>query len=290
MIIKKERTHQMGLSNIDFRSNKDLENAKLFKPWHFQKNYGTMGNEGCHLSYQDFKHIMKPTKHINTNKEYASERPNPMYYDAVKFYSLNGVSKKIPQKTFFDTERVGELNETFKGKEIYCGDSMMIASTTKLRKKHSIHIYSEKKRKDIGKESLIKEKSDRNKEAFQETQIVKIEAYDTLEGKIDITKIKEIRLALRRRYASRTNYRKIYKEWDIVSIGEISVYTAHKMINKLGIPINYNETRALIASLNKRNTESLNMEEFMHLIFNDNTALNLDLKKLKCKIYIKINK
>ena len=47
---------------------------------------------------------------------------------------------------------------------------------------------------------------------------------------------------------------------------EITVFDAHKMINSFSIPINYNETRALIASSNKRGTESLNLEEFIHLI------------------------
>lgn len=50
------------------------------------------------------------------------------------------------------------------------------------------------------------------------------------------------------------------------------------MINKLSIPINIDETRALISSSNKRNTENLNMEEFMHLIHNDNNEINLKLK------------
>jgi hypothetical protein len=89
-------------------------------------------------------------------------------------------------------------------------------------------------------------------------------------------------LALRRRYATRTNFRKIFKDWDQSAFGEINMYDAHAMINKLGVPINYNESLALIASSNLRNTNTLNLEEFMHLIFSDNPALNLDLKKLKC--------
>jgi hypothetical protein len=55
------------------------------------------------------------------------------------------------------------------------------------------------------------------------------------------------------------------------------------MINNLNIPINYNETRALIASSNQRGTEALNLKEFMHLIFSDNPALNVDLSKLQFK-------
>jgi len=281
MKIKLERNHKMGMSNIDFRSSNNIEKAKFFNPQNFQKDYGTMGNEGSHLKHREFLKILRPTNHINTQKDLVNERPNPMYHDTAKFYSLNHL--KIKPITFYEVDRVGQLNQSFKGKELYCGDSMMIASNLKLRKNKTHRHISHKERKKIEKENLIVEKSNINKAAMQETQLVKIDAQDTLEGKIDIAKIKEIRLALRRRYASRTNFRKIYKEWDFVNMGEIGVYTAHKMINSLCIPINFNETRALIASSNKRHTETLNMEEFMHLIFNDNNALNLDLKNLKCK-------
>ena len=240
-----------------------------------------MGNEGYHLKFKEYKNLMKPTLQINTLKDIAQERPNPMYHDTAKFYALNHL--KIRPVTMTEVEKIGELSQCLKGKEEFFGDSMMIASNLKLRKNHSRLKSKGKSKKKTQQEHLIEEKSNINKEAMQETQLVKIEATDTLEGKIDIAKIKEIRLALRRRYASRTNFRKIYKEWDFVNKGEIMVYTAHTMINRLGIPINFNETRALIASSNKRNTETLDMEEFMHLIFNDNNALNLDLKKLRCK-------
>jgi len=109
-----------------------------------------------------------------------------------------------------------------------------------------------------------------------------------LEHNVDINNIKEIRLALRRRYVPRRNYRKIFKEWDKANIGEISLNDAHNMINKLSIPINIDETRALISSSNTRGTETLNMEEFMHLIFNDNDELNLKVQKISSIIIYKI--
>ena len=132
-------------------------------------------------------------------------------------------------------------------------------------------------------EKIEKEKTLKNKEATHETQLVKINAKETLDNKIDLKKVQEIRLALRRRYANRTDFRKIFKEWDLNAIGEITLYSAHDMINRLSIPINYNETRALIASSNTRGTETLNLEEFMHLIFSDNEALKVDLDKIEFK-------
>jgi len=128
----------------------------------------------------------------------------------------------------------------------------------------------------IRRNRLEKEKRELNKQADQETQLVTIKASNTVENKVNIDKIRDIRMAIRRRYSSRTNYGKIFKDWDISNNGEISLYDAHKMINSFGIPINYNETRALISSSSNRQGDALDMHEFMHLIFSENAGLNLD--------------
>jgi Ca2+-binding EF-hand superfamily protein len=130
---------------------------------------------------------------------------------------------------------------------------------------------------------LANEKDHINKD-YYETQLHKLNAEKTLENRVNIEKLQEIRLCLRRRYASRNNIRKIFKDWDKENKGEISVYDAYKMINDLSIPINIDETRALISSSNKRKSENLNVEEFMHLIFNDNDELNLRLKHINSKL------
>ena len=57
-------------------------------------------------------------------------------------------------------------------------------------------------------------KADAHADAEHETQLVNIENHQTLEGKIDLTKVRDIRRALRRRYASRKNYQSIFKAWD----------------------------------------------------------------------------
>lgn len=136
-------------------------------------------------------------------------------------------------------------------------------------------------------EKLANEKDHIYKEQNYETQLHKVNAEKTLENRVDLEKLQEIRLCLRRRYASRQNIRKIFKDWDKQNTGEISVYDAYKMINKLSIPINIDETRALISSSNQRKTENLNIKEFMHLIYNDNDELNLKLKHLNSKKNIK---
>ena len=284
MSLRKDRLHLTGITNIDFRSKKDLTSINFFQPWKTSNNFGTMGNSNFTRSYSAQKRIHTATSKISTQRTIATDTPDPRYYTSSQFYTSHKISPL--KRNIFTSDRIAQLDEAFKGKDRFTGDSMMIAALTKqrrrLKKLKFAHEDHESKQKQL-RGQIIKDKGNKNKEAMQETQLVKVEVKNTLEGVVDVKKIKEIRLALRRRYANRSNFRKIFKEWDITSRGEISIYDAHLMINKLSIPINYNETRVLIASSNDRGSESLNMEEFMHLIFNDNNALNVDLSKMEYK-------
>ena len=284
MSLKLQRVHRCGYSNIDFRSKGDFESLKLYEPWQIPKEFGTMGKSSYYPSYSQAKKIFSVSKSVNKLKNIVQGSPDPKSYPGVLYYKKNNIKPNIVQE--FRVERVAELDENDIGKEKYIGDSMMIADINKSRRERK-NKKTDIKEKITEKKELIqkieKEKALKNKEALHETQIVKINAKETLDNKIDLKKVQEIRLALRRRYANRTDIRKIFKEWDLNAIGEITIYSAHDMINRLSIPINYNETRALIASSNTRGTETLNLEEFMHLIFSDNEALKVDLDKFELK-------
>ena len=284
MSLRKERSHMSGISNIDFRSKFDNENIEFFSPWLKSPNFGTMNTYNFKLSFTDHKKLFNPTFNLNQQKYLNSEIQNPKIYKSAQFYKNHHI--KPLTKSLFTNERIANLDESYKGKELFIGDSMMISDITKQRKERKKRRFNDREnkiKKIQQQENIIKDKTEKNKEAFQETQLVKIEAKNTLEGKVDIKKLKEIRLALRRRYASRTDFRKIFKEWARSMGSEITVYDAHNMINNFSIPINFNETRALIASSNQRGTENLNLKEFFHLIFGDNDALEVDLKKLEFK-------
>ena len=284
MSLKLQRVHRCGYSNIDFRSKGDFESLKLYEPWQIPKEFGTMGKSSYYPSYSQAKKIFSVSKSVNKLKNIVQGSPDPKSYPGVLYYKKNNIKPNIVQE--FRTERVAELDESGIGKEKYIGDSMMISDIRKYRLERKNKKRENSENKALKQDYITrmeKEKNIKNKEAPQETQLVKIEAKETLDNKIDLKKIQEIRLALRRRYASRTDIRKIFKEWDLNAVGEITLYSAHDMINRLSIPINYNETRALIASSNTRGTESLNLEEFIHLIFSDNEALKVDLKKIEFK-------
>ena len=282
MSLKLQRMHRCGYTNLDFRSKGDFESLKLYEPWQIPKEFGTMGKSFYYPSFSEAKKIFSVSKSLNKLKNIVQGSPDPKSYPGALYYKKNNMKPNIIQE--FRIERVAELDESEIGKEKYIGDSMMIADINKYRRERKNKKVDMKEKVTEKKElmqKIEKEKALKNKEATHETQLVKINAKETLDNKIDLKKVQEIRLALRRRYANRTDFRKIFKEWDLNAIGEITVYSAHDMINRLSIPINYNETRALIASSNKRGTETLNLEEFMHLIFSDNEALKVDLDKIE---------
>ena len=284
MSLKRQRTHQCGFSNIDFRSKGEFENLKLFEPWKIPKDFGTMGKSNYHLPYSETKKIFSVSKNLNKFKSLVQDSPDPKFYKTAMYYKKSRIKPNILHD--FYNERIAQLDEIDIGKEKYIGDSMMIADIYRYRTQRKNKI-NEPLKDFFNKQKFLnmykKPKELQNKSAKLETQLVKLEVNETLDDKVDLKKIQEIRFALRRRYANRTDIRKIFKEWDLNCMGEITLYSAHDMINRLNIPINYNETRALIASSNTRGTESLNLEEFIHLIFSDNEALQVNLDKLKYK-------
>ena len=105
---------------------------------------------------------------------------------------------------------------------------------------------------------------------------------ETLEGKVNLEKVREIRRAIRRRYANRKNFRKIFNMWDEDSIGVLSIKNVYNMVQKLGININFDEARVLVSSADRNKSNDLSLDEFLDLIFNDNDALNVNLTKLPC--------
>ena len=50
--------------------------------------------------------------------------------------------------------------------------------------------------------------------AVQETQLVRLDNKQTLQGRVDLKKVRDIRRAIRRRYATRKNVNKLFNAWD----------------------------------------------------------------------------
>ena len=286
MSLKRARSHKEGISNIDFRSKGDIDNIRIFDPWKSPKEFGSMGYSNYRIPPKKFKSLFDPSIEINTQKDIVNDYPDPRYHSTAQFYKQNKIL--INTKPFFNSEKVANLEETFKGKDVFIGDSTNIAEIMRARKgknyekapyklRNPIKVPFSIEDNKIQEEKLIKlakDKKKKNQNAIQETQLVKINTFNDKENMINMKKIEEVRQALRRRYGNRKNIHKIFQLWARTFPNKITVYDAYKMINLLSIPINYNETKAFIASGSNFGNEYLNLEEFANLVY-DPIKINL---------------
>ncbi|CAD8080654.1 unnamed protein product [Paramecium primaurelia] len=211
-------------------------------------------------------------------KRLAATIQNPLSQSQEFYKSAHKTIKQHPQ---ISRPRFAHLEEKPKRKPVWVGDSSLIYTDVDGREQQKTHQYRQSS--TTQKADLAQAKRDEHGQAIQETQLVGMEEYakNTLEGKVDITKVKEIRRAIRRRYANRKNFQKIFTLWDEEGKGKVTVKNIYHMIKKLGLNMNLDEVRVLVASADEDYSGDLNLDEFMNLIFNDNEALNVDLGKLK---------
>ena len=279
MSLRRPRSHKVGISNIDFRTKRDIENLNIYEPWKVPKDLGTMGYKNYKNSKSIYQNLFGPSEKINTYKDIVNDYPDPRFHTTAQFYQKNKIL--LNTKTFFNTERVANLEETFKGKDVFNGDSTNIADIMRFRKTKKFDnktiirnsykepfSLEERKIQEEKIKNLAKEKKSLNKNAIQETQLVKINTFiDKGDTVINLKKIEEVRETLRRRYGNRKKINKIFQQWAKTFPNKITVYDAYKMINALSIPINYNETKAFIASGSNSGNEYLTLQEFSNLIY-----------------------
>jgi len=291
MSLRRPRSHKIGISNIDFRTKRDIENLNIFEPWVAPKDLGTMGYKNYKNPQSIFQKLFGPSEKINTYKDLVNDYPDPRFHTTAQFYKKNNIL--VNTKTFINTQRVANLEESFKGKDVFNGDSTNVAEIIRIRKgkkfdnkklliRNSLKqplSYEDHKIQEEKIEKLVKEKKNLNKNVIQETQLVKINSFvDKGDSVVNLKKIEEIRKALRRKYANRKKLNKIFQQWARTFPNKITVYDAYKMINALSIPINYNETKAFIASGSNTGSEYLTIEEFYNLI-QDPTKMHFDENK-----------
>ena len=292
MSLRRPRSHKIGISNIDFRTKRDIDNLNIFEPWVAPKDLGTMGYKNYKNPQSIFQKLFGPSEKINTHKDLVNDYPDPRFHTTAQFYKKNKILVKT--KSFINTDRVANLEETFKGKDVFNGDSTNIAEIIRIRKGKKFDnkkllirntlkqplSYEDHKIQEEKIEKLVKDKKHLNKNVIQETQLVKINSFvDKGDSVINLKKVEEIRIALRRKYANRKKINKIFQQWAKTFPNKITVYDAYKMINALSIPINYNETKAFIASGSNTGSEYLTIEEFYNLIL-DPTKMHLDENKI----------
>lgn len=85
---------------------------------------------------------------------------------------------------------------------------------------------------------------------------------------------------IRRRYANRKKIQKIFSHWDQDKKGYINLADVVKMTSNLGLKVNFDEARVLIASADQNRNNQLNLDEFMDMIYNTEERFQVDLSKM----------
>ncbi len=94
---------------------------------------------------------------------------------------------------------------------------------------------------------------------------------------VDVSVVKDIRTALRRKYASRSNLDRIFNQWDKSKSGAISAEDLCIGLNQIGIKATLEDAIALKASAGQND---LTREEFGQLLFAKDVTLNVDLDRV----------
>ena len=102
MNIRRERLHQCGLTNLDYRTKGDIENIDRYHPTLKYADFGTMGKSQFKRlhSVADPKESMKLTSGFKTAANITTTPAallNPAKYDTTKdFYENKGKKYKLP--------------------------------------------------------------------------------------------------------------------------------------------------------------------------------------------------
>ena len=295
MSLKKPRIHTSGISNIDFRTKNEIDKIRFYQPFHQSRDFINMGLENYHLPDSVHDKLFKPTFAINEKKYVENDIQNPKIYDTALFYQKN--SMRIIPKTFKSGDKIKQLDTSnFRGGHEYNGDSLIIPDIYKMRNQikensRTLHENSLKNRlANINinnndnnnnkilcrNKSSVISKNERNVNNYNNNKkgMIKSMSECNYVGKNSINKEKliQIKNKVYKHLFPHNNIKDIFLNWqgDYFNNHELTVFDLHKIINDLGININYNETNALILSANKRNTNTLNYDEFKSLFLNPN--------------------
>ena len=283
MSLKQRRVHYSGISNLDFRTKNDLKRIKLYQPYHESKPFGMQGLSNYKIPSDIYNEMFAPTKGINEGKFLKSEAPNPRNYESALFYKEN--SMKIKPRAIGGVERSQQLDTSeYRGGHEFNGDSMLISEVMKKRKEIKlneklIHNNNIKHRLNINEDNKNR---GMNKNIINVKKLQKSKSEVFLDEKISKERLKQIRNKIFNRLKTHDNIKGIFLKWqnDYSNNRELSIFDLHKIINDLGIKINYNETSALISCANKRNTDRLNFDEFKNLVINDDFNIDIDLANI----------
>ena len=222
--------------------------------------------------------LKKPRIHISgiSNIDYKSKDEIEKIFNNFKNYKIKPDKNDEPidptQIVYYKSPKPklpNMHNVSLKEAKKLDGDSLLYAQTYKLRKELKLKRLEQNVNKKLNINSLPKV-SDSNKNI----DLDNIKAEQNKQS--DEKRLKALRREIQNKLVSHKNVQNVFVSWqsNYLKNNELSLFDLNKRINGLGIPVSYNETLGLISLANKRNTNSLNLDEFKNLFFDDGENIN----------------
>lgn len=201
MNIRKQRTHQCGLSNVDFRTKGDSAAQDRFNPTMKFADVGTMG-----------KHAFKQTGSLTIS--------NPKEDTTMQFYNAQGKKPKAP--VLMANKTTTQLEPDKWTPDVFTGDNPRTTAKLAAEANKRDAAINPNKRRGLS-ENVMQGPAQRLEEAIRKRQEEAANEPLTLAKTVEKKHVMDIRRALRRKYASRANLHRIFNQWDRGSKGGISV-------------------------------------------------------------------
>ena len=212
------------------------------------------------IDYKSKNEIEKIFNNFNNYKKQPDKNNEPLDPDQIVHY-------KSPRP-----KKPNMYNVSLKEAQEQSGDSLLYADTYNLRRELRLKRLEENVSKKIKLNALSK--------VYNSSQKIDLNFQKTEQNKqnkeTDEKRLKKLRKKVQEKLIPHKNIQNIFISWqkNYLKNNELSVYELHKRINDLGIPISYNEAIGLISLANKRNSNSLNLDEFKNLFFDDSNDIN----------------
>lgn len=182
MQLRRDRTHNCGLTNVDFRSQKDKEKVSLFHDPYKSTYFGTMGRS-------QLLNIKSP----DNNKEKLSitsgfhlyNKPNQKIDISKEFYLDN--NKKLLNKAEMTRTRHQLLDPALFNDQVFNGEHFKGKYWFEFKAKTIPILTEPNKIEEENKQ--IKKKNDKlvkHQKAPAETKLVQVKSKETLEGKVEL--------------------------------------------------------------------------------------------------------
>ena len=232
-------------------------------------DHGTMNKSGFKPMAATMTNNATETMKMNSGWGVA-KLPDPKTETTLQMYNAQGKKPKAPVLV---SNKKGELESTQWTDKVFTGDNSKTTAALSAEAGKRDLLANPNRRRVVA-ESVTKAIEERLARA---SAMATDNGPATLDKVVDKKHVMDIRRALRRKYASRTNLHRIFQQWDRENKGGISVPDLYLGLNKIGISVNLDQAQALHGlAIQTDDDPNLSLQEFSDLLFTSDETFSTD--------------